>query len=170
MYGPIDHLPFIVFHYPPAFRVSKPADRISSTIPHKRFHRSNCTSDEQCAKLGMIMTLSWINLWIAIAMSLAGQTLLKAGATTGQASAALLAQFLDPRTVAGLMLSFVAALLYIIALRRIPLSVALPCTAASYIGAVFIGHFAYNETITLIHLTAVAIIVCGVIVLALAAR
>jgi small multidrug resistance pump len=118
----------------------------------------------------MIMTLSWINLWIAIAMSLAGQTLLKAGATTGQASAALLAQFLDPRTVAGLMLSFVAALLYIIALRRIPLSIALPCTAASYIGAVFIGHFVYNETITFIHLTAVAIIICGVILLAVAAK
>jgi hypothetical protein len=36
------------------------------------------------------MTLSWINLWIAIAMSLAGQTLLKAGAVTHQVSTALL--------------------------------------------------------------------------------
>ena len=59
---------------------------------------------------------------------------------------------------------------YIIALRRIPLSVALPCTAASYIGAIFIGHFLYNETITLIHLTAVAFIGCGVILLAFSAK
>jgi small multidrug resistance pump len=63
-----------------------------------------------------------------------------------------------------------AAFLYIIALRRIPLSVALPCTAASYIGAIFIGHFLYNETVILIHLTAVAFIGCGVILLAFSAK
>ena len=64
MYGPIDHPPFIVFHYQPAYH------------------------------------------------------LLKAGAMTRQASTELLAQFLDPRTVAGLTL-YVAAFLYIIALRGI---------------------------------------------------
>jgi multidrug transporter EmrE-like cation transporter len=124
-------------------------------IPHypKRF-----------AKSETIMILSWINLWVAVAMSLAGQTLLKAGATT---ATSLLAQFLDPRTVAGLTLYIVAAFLYIIALRRIPLSVALPSTSLSYIGAVFIGHYLYDETITLIHLTAVAFISCGIILLAL---
>ena len=89
MHGPIDHLPFIVFHYPPAYHL---------------------------------------------------------------ASRAVMALGVDP-LAAG-----------------IPLSVALPCTAASYIGAIFIGHFLYNETITLIHLTAVAFIGCGVILLALAAR
>jgi len=115
------------------------------------------------------MTLSWINLWIAIAMSLAGQTLLKAGATSLHASTGL-SQFLDPRTILGLALYVGAAFLYIVALRRIPLSIALPCTAASYIGAIFIGYFVYDETITLIHLTAVAFIGCGVILLAIAAR
>jgi hypothetical protein len=48
-------------------------------------------------------------------MSLAGQTLLKADAMTRQASTELLAQFLGPRTVAGL--TFAAAFLYIIAFR-----------------------------------------------------
>jgi small multidrug resistance pump len=121
------------------------------------------------AAVGTIMTLSWINLWMAIAMSLAGQTLLKAGATSRDALTGL-AQFLDPRTILGLSLYVVAAFLYIVALRRIPLSVALPCTAASYVGAVFIGHFVYNETITLVHLTAVAFIGCGVVLLALSAK
>jgi len=116
------------------------------------------------------MAIYWINLWIAIAMSLAGQTLLKAGAMTRQASTELLAQFLDPRTVAGLTLYVFASFLYIIALRRIPLSVALPCTAASYVGAIFIGHFLYNETLTLMHLTAVAFIGCGVVLLAFSAK
>jgi small multidrug resistance pump len=87
------------------------------------------------------MILHWINLWAAIATSLAGQTLLKAGATSREASTAFLSQVLDPRTVVGLTLYFVAALLYIVALRRIPLSIAPPCTATSYIGAVLIGHF-----------------------------
>ena len=116
------------------------------------------------------MTLSWIGLWFAIAMSLAGQTLLKAGATSRAASSALLAQFLDPRTVAGLGLYIVASFLYIIALRRIPLSIALPCTAASYIGAVFIGHLVYDEAITLMHIAAVAVIGCGVVMLAFAGK
>ena len=70
------------------------------------------------SRIETIMTLSWINLWIAIAMSLAGQTLLKAGAMTRRASTELLAQFLDPRTVAGLTLYVAAAFLYIIALRH----------------------------------------------------
>ena len=116
-----------------------------------------------------IMTASWINLWIAIAMSLAGQTLLKAGASR-QASGAFLSQLLDARTLAGLTLYIFATFLYILALRRIPLSVALPCTAASYVGAVFIGHFVYDEVITGVHLAAVTIIGCGVIMLAWAAK
>jgi small multidrug resistance pump len=116
------------------------------------------------------MTLAWINLWLAISMSLVGQTLLKAGATSRQASAALLSQFLDPRTVAGLGLYVVAALLYIVALRRIALSVALPCTAASYIGAVFVGRAVFGEAVTPLHLAAVAVIGCGLVMLAFAAR
>jgi multidrug transporter EmrE-like cation transporter len=116
------------------------------------------------------MTVSWITLWVAIAMSLAGQTLLKAGAAPREASTEILAQFLDVRTIAGLGLYVFAAFLYVYALRRIPLSVALPCTAASYVGAIFIGHYVYDETITLIHLAAVAFIGCGVVLLAFAAR
>jgi small multidrug resistance pump len=69
---------------------------------------------------------------------LGGQALLKAGTTTREASAALLAQFLDPPAGGDLALYVAAAFLYIVALRRIPLSVELPCTAASYIGAIFI--------------------------------
>ena len=96
MYGQVDHLPFIVFHYRPAYHLAPRA---------------------------------------------AGQTLLKAGSMTRQASTELLAQFLDPRTVAGLTLYVAAAFLYIIALRRIPLSVALPArpplTLAQYLSAIF---------------------------------
>jgi small multidrug resistance pump len=116
------------------------------------------------------MTVSWIFLWLAILISVGGQTLLKAGALARAHSADFIAQVLDPRTVAGLTLYVAATFLYIVALRRIPLSVALPCTAASYIAAVFVGHFLYDEAITPTHIAAVVVIGFGVVLLALAAR
>ena len=76
----------------------------------------------------------------------------------------------DRWTAAGLTLYVAAAFLYIVALRRIPLSVALPCTAASYVAAVFVGHFLYDEAITPTHVAAVIVIGFGVAMLALAAR
>jgi small multidrug resistance pump len=116
------------------------------------------------------MTISWIFLWVAILTSVGGQTLLKAGALGRSPSANFIEQVLDLRTVAGLTLYIAAAFLYIVALRRIPLSVALPCTAASYIAAVFVGHFLYDEAITATHVAAVVVIGFGVVMLALAAR
>jgi small multidrug resistance pump len=116
------------------------------------------------------MTISWIFLWVAILTSVGGQTLLKAGALSRSPSADFIAQVLDPKTMAGLTLYIAAAFLYIVALRRIPLSVALPCTATSYIGAVFVGHFLYDEVITPIQVAAVVVIGFGVVMLALAAR
>jgi multidrug transporter EmrE-like cation transporter len=110
------------------------------------------------------MSLYWWVLGAAIATSMAGQTLLKAGA----GSADFTAQLLDPRTVIGLGLYGGAALLYIVALRRIPMSVALPCTAVSYIAAALIGHYAFAEPLGLIRIGAIGLICAGVVVLALA--
>ena len=106
----------------------------------------------------------WIALAAAIATSMGGQTLLKAGAGAPD----FLAQLLDRRTLAGLVLYAGAALLYIVALRRIPMSVALPSTAVSYIAAALIGHFAFDEPLTPMHLTAIGLIATGVLVLAVA--
>src|ERR1700719_1517240 len=109
------------------------------------------------------MTLYWLVLAAAIITSMAGQTLLKAGAGTPD----FMAQLLDPRTVSGLVLYGGAALLYIVALRRIPMSVALPCTAFSYVAAAIIGHFAFAEPLGGMHLGALALICAGVVMLAL---
>ncbi|MBX9697946.1 MAG: multidrug transporter, partial [Acetobacteraceae bacterium] len=76
------------------------------------------------------MTLYWLTLAAAICTSLVGQVLLKAGAT---GDGGFLTQLFRPTTIIGLAAYGGAALLYIIALRRIPMSVALPCTAASYV-------------------------------------
>jgi multidrug transporter EmrE-like cation transporter len=111
------------------------------------------------------MNVYWSILALAIVTSMVGQTLLKAGAR----SADFLAQLLDWHTLVGLGLYGGAALLYIVALRRIPMSVALPCTAVSYIAAALIGHFAFAEPIGSMQVAAIALISTGVLLLALTA-
>jgi small multidrug resistance pump len=106
----------------------------------------------------------WVALLAAITTSMGGQTLLKAGAGAPD----FLTQLLDWRTILGLALYGGAAMLYIVALRRIPMSVALPFTAISYIAAALIGHFAFQEPLTAMHLVAIGLIGVGVVTLALA--
>ena len=106
----------------------------------------------------------WATLFAAIATSVAGQTLLKAGAGATQ----FIAQLLDWRTLLGFILYGGAAFLYIVALRRIPMSRALPCTAISYVAAALIGHYGFGEPLGVAHIAAIALICCGVVILAFA--
>ncbi len=110
------------------------------------------------------MRVFWAALMAAIATSMVGQTLLKAGA----AEPNFVRQLLDWRTIVGFVLYGGASILYIIALRRIPMSVALPCTAISYVAAMLIGYFAFHEPVTLSHVAAIGLITSGVLVLAFA--
>jgi small multidrug resistance pump len=110
------------------------------------------------------MTVYWAVLAAAITISMVGQTLLKAGAGAPD----FVAQLFDPRTIVGLGLYGGSAMLYIVALRRIPMSVALPCTAFSYVAAALIGHFAFAEPLGPMHLGALTLICAGVVMLALA--
>ena len=110
------------------------------------------------------MTLYWTTLFSAIAISRAGNALLKAGASTVD----FVTQLFDWRTLFGLVLYGGAAMLYIVALRRIPLSRALPCTAISYVAAALIGHYAFGEPLGVTHLAAIALICGGVVLLAFA--
>lgn len=108
------------------------------------------------------MSIHWAILLTAIAISMIGQTLLKAGA----GAATFVDQLLDWHTILGLALYGGSAIFYIIALRRIPLSVALPATAISYIAATIVGHYGFGEPISLMHFTAVGLIGAGVVLLA----
>ncbi len=110
------------------------------------------------------MSPFWIALGAAICTSLLGQTLLKAGS----GAASFIGQLLDWRTLLGLVFYGGAAMLYIVALRRIPMSVALPCTAVSYIAAALIGHYGFGEPLGPVHVTAIGVIAVGVVMLALA--
>jgi small multidrug resistance pump len=106
----------------------------------------------------------WAALGGAIATTILGQSLLKAGA----GAVDYLTQLSDWRTLVGLVLYGGAALLYIVALRRIPMSVALPCTAASYVAAALIGHYVFHEPLTGLHIGAIALIMGGVLLLTVA--
>jgi small multidrug resistance pump len=107
------------------------------------------------------VNLHWGALALAITTSMVGQTLLKAGAGTPT----FIEQLFDIRTMAGLALYGGSALLYIVALRKIPMSVALPCTAASYVVAALIGHYAFAEPLGAPKVAGIAMICLGVLML-----
>jgi multidrug transporter EmrE-like cation transporter len=112
------------------------------------------------------VTAYWLALAAAICTSLVGQVLLKAGA---DGEGGFLAQLLRPATIVGLGCYGGAALLYIVALRRIPMSVALPCTAASYVAIALIGHFVFGEALGPQKVAAILLIAGGVALLAASA-
>ena len=109
------------------------------------------------------MMAAWLVLALAICTSMTGQVLLKMG-TLGEGN--FLVQLFRWQTIIGLGCYGGAALLYIVALRKIPMSVALPCTAASYVVIALIGHFAFGEALGAQKIAAVALISLGVVMLA----
>ena len=111
------------------------------------------------------MTIYWLALVAAILTSLGGQVLLKAGAI---GEGGFLTQVFRPSTMIGLIAYGGAAFLYIIALRRIPMSVALPCTAASYVAVAVIGHFMFGESLSTQKIAAIGLICGGGVILATA--
>jgi small multidrug resistance pump len=110
---------------------------------------------------GVGVNFHWVALALSIGISMVGQTLLKAGA----GAPSFTAQLFDPRTIFGLAMYGGSALLYIVALRRIPMSVALPFTAVSYVVATVIGHYGYAEPLGIPRITGIAMICLGVIML-----
>jgi multidrug transporter EmrE-like cation transporter len=109
--------------------------------------------------------LYWLALAVAILISVGGQVLLKTGAG---GEGGVVAQLLRPTSIAGLALYGGSALLYMFALRKIPMSVALPCTAAGYVAALLLGHYLFSEPITAQKLAALGLICGGVVLLATA--
>ncbi len=100
-------------------------------------------------------------LAVAILCGVVGQLLLKQGATAPD----LISQFLKLPTIVGLGFYAVAALLYIIALRKIPVSIAFPSVSLSYVVVALAGHFLWNEPFTWTHVGGLALICGGVLVL-----
>ncbi|HEX5321776.1 MAG TPA: EamA family transporter [Stellaceae bacterium] len=88
------------------------------------------------------MTPYYASLAAAILLGVGGQVALKAGAAEADT---VVAQFLNPLTMIGFAIYVAAAFLYILALKRIPVSVAFPSVAASYAVVAILAHFLWNE-------------------------
>lgn len=112
------------------------------------------------------MLLSYGALLGAILVGVAGQLLLKSGAVR---SAGFLAQFLDPFTILGLGVYALAAVLYIIAIKRIPVSIAFPSVALSYVLVAIAAHFLWHEPLGLAQFGGIALIAGGILLLHLGA-
>lgn len=103
---------------------------------------------------------SYLALAASIFLGIGGQLVLKAGAQ--RAGEGILAQLLTPLSIAGLALYFVAAVAYMYALRRIPVSVAFPTVALSYPFVALIAYWTLGEQIGLYRSIGIVLIVAGV--------
>jgi len=97
-----------------------------------------------------------------IVLGVAGQIALKTGAA---GSATIAMQFLHPATLVGFVIYVAAAILYIIAIKKIPVSLAYPSVAVSYIVVGVAAHFLWNEPFGLQQIGALALIAGGILLL-----
>lgn len=108
------------------------------------------------------MTAHHAALAASIVVGVAGQLLLKAGAV---GATDLWTQLLRPATIAGLGCYGVSALGYLVALQTIPVSVAFPSVAASYVAVALLGALLWSEPLHARQLAAIGLIVVGVALL-----
>ena len=107
------------------------------------------------------MMLYYAALGICILAVLAGQILLKAGADAPD----FVSQILRPSTLCGLALYASAAFLYLIALRKIPVSVAFPSVSLSYAIVAVLGHFLFGEPFGIKQIGGIVLIMSGVVLI-----
>jgi small multidrug resistance pump len=107
------------------------------------------------------MTVYYAALGLGILAGIAGQMLLKAGA----AAPDFVSQLLRPSTLCGLALYGSAAFLYIVALRKIPVSVAFPSVSLSYAIVAVLGHFLFGEPFGIKQIGGIVLIMGGVVLI-----
>ena len=98
----------------------------------------------------------------AILLGVLGQVALKAGA---ERSSGMVGQFLDPFTIGGFAVYALAAILYIIAIKRIPISIAFPSVAISYVLVAIAAHLLWQEALGWQQFAGIGLIAAGILVL-----
>jgi small multidrug resistance pump len=97
-----------------------------------------------------------------IILGVAGQIALKSGAV---AATTIAQQFLHPYTIVGFGIYVLAALFYIVAIKRIPVSLAYPSVAISYVVVGVAAHFLWNEPFGLPQIGGIVLIASGILLL-----
>lgn len=110
----------------------------------------------------MSTMLAYLGLTGAILLGIAGQLVLKAGAV---GAPSLMAQLLNPMTLFGLVIYGFASIAYIAALNRIPVSIAFPSVAASYVVVAVLAHLLWSEPLGWPQLGGIALIGGGILLI-----
>src|SRR3954464_5365134 len=106
------------------------------------------------------VALYYLSLACAVLFGIAGQIALKSGAV---GAASIMAQFVHPLTIIGFGIYVAAALCYIVALNKLPVSVAFPSVAASYAIVAIIAHLLWNEPLGWPQLAGILLLGCGLL-------
>ena len=108
------------------------------------------------------MTPYYASLAVAILFGILGQITLKAGAL---AAPTVIAQFQNPLTILGLGIYIGAAFFYVIALKKIPVSVAFPTVAVSYAVLAVVAHLMWDEPFGWAQLGGLLLIGSGIVLI-----
>ena len=108
------------------------------------------------------MAIYYVSLAAGILLGVAAQLLLKVGAS---GEGGIIAQFLKPQSIIGLGLYGFAAVFYMLALRKIPVSVAFPSVALSYVVLAVLSNLWLKEPLGMVQIFALVLIVAGVVLL-----
>jgi small multidrug resistance pump len=109
------------------------------------------------------MLMSYSALAAAILIGVVGQLLLKTGAE--RTADGVLAQFLDPFTLGGLAAYGLGAIFYILAIKRIPVSIAFPSVSLSYVLVAIAAHLLWQEALGWQQFAGIGLIAAGILVL-----
>lgn len=101
----------------------------------------------------------YLSLTAGILLGVMAQLMLKTGA---ERTADVARQFLDPFTILGIGLYGLAAVFYIAAIKKIPISLAFPSVSLSYVVVAVVAHYAWGEPLGLPQLAGIALIACGI--------
>jgi small multidrug resistance pump len=102
---------------------------------------------------------SYAALVASILLGVGGQIMLKMGA---ERSADTIGQFLDAFTIVGLFTYALAAVFYIFAIKKIPVSLAFPSVSLSYVAVAVIAHYLWDEPLGLPQFAGIALIAGGI--------
>lgn len=110
----------------------------------------------------MSPTFSYLGLAAAILLGIAGQIVLKSAAV---GAPSLAAQLFNPMTLFGLVIYGFASIAYIVALNRIPVTIAFPSVAASYAIIAVLAHVLWHEPLGWQQIGGIALISAGILLI-----
>ncbi len=104
------------------------------------------------------LRLHYVFLWTGIVIGVGGQWMLKEGA----GSPDIVHQLLAPATLVGLVLYGAATVCYMLAIRRIPITIAFPSISLSYVVILAMSVIVFGESLSIAKIAGTALIMGGV--------